>query len=172
MYDLSAHIRPEPRLFDLPEKKLIGTRLKMSLAQDRTIDLWRKFMPLRKQIKNKVDEKLISMQVYEENFGFDSFNEHTVFEKWACVEVHDFSSVPAEFETYFLKGGLYGVFHHRGAMDTAPQTWHYIFKVWLPASLYELDEREHFEVLDENYKNHDQDAEEEVWVPRRVKLRA
>jgi AraC family transcriptional regulator len=37
----------------------------------------------------------------------------------------------------------------------------------LPASGYELDDRPHFEILGERYKNNDPDSEEELWFPVR-----
>jgi AraC family transcriptional regulator len=45
----------------------------------------------------------------------------------------------------------------------------YIFGEWLPNSSYELDTREHFEILSEGYRPDDRDAEEEIWIPIRKK---
>jgi AraC family transcriptional regulator len=42
-----------------------------------------------------------------------------------------------------------------------------MFREWLPASGYELDDRPHFEILGERYKNNDPDSEEELWFPVR-----
>jgi AraC family transcriptional regulator len=39
----------------------------------------------------------------------------------------------------------------------------------LPNSAYELDDREHFELLGEKYKNNDPNSEEEIWIPIRPK---
>jgi AraC family transcriptional regulator len=45
----------------------------------------------------------------------------------------------------------------------------YIFREWLPNSnKYELDSREHFEVLPPDYDAQDPDAREQFWIP--VKL--
>lgn len=44
----------KPRIELLPEKKLVGHFLKMTLANDRTFELWSGFMPKRKLIKNTV----------------------------------------------------------------------------------------------------------------------
>ena len=41
----------------------------------------------------------------------------------------------------------------------------HIFGRWLPQSEYELDDREHFELLPEGYSPVDPEAEEEVWIP-------
>ena len=68
-------------------------------------------------------------------------------------------------EPYVLKGGLYAVFDYVGSSADFHKTFNYIFKEWLPASEYELDKREHFEIMGEKYRNNDPASEEEVWVP-------
>jgi len=45
-----------------------------------------------------------------------------------------------------------------------------IYTVWLPASDYVLDNRPHFEVLGDKYKNNDPSSEEEVWIPIKPKV--
>jgi hypothetical protein len=54
----------EPRIETLPEKKLIGKRMTMSLANNKTGELWRNFMPRRREIQNNLTSELFSMQVY------------------------------------------------------------------------------------------------------------
>jgi len=155
----------KPRIVTLSEKKLIGMRLSMSLADNKTSLLWKSFMPRRKEIANTLNSDLISMQVYDASFYIKNFTPQTVFEKWAAVEVKDFNSVPQGMETFILPGGLYAVFLHKGAAATAPATFQFIFESWLPASAYEADNRPHFEILGEKYKNNDPDSEEEIWIP-------
>ncbi|TRX51989.1 GyrI-like domain-containing protein [Fulvivirga sp. M361] len=151
----------EPRIEILPAKKLIGKSLKMSLTKNKTFDLWKSFMPRRKEITNNITTDLISMQVYSHSFDFDP---NTEFEKWATVEVSDFKNIPDGMSTFLLKGGLYAVFLHKGS-STDFSTFQYIFTTWLPNSDYHLDDRPHFEVLGEKYKNNDPDSEEEIWIP-------
>ncbi|MGE5679943.1 MAG: GyrI-like domain-containing protein [Bacillota bacterium] len=155
----------KPRIETLPEKKLIGRHLKMSLSNNRTSELWRSFMPLRIEIKNSVTDDLFSMQVYGSSFDFKNFNPDLEFEKWAAVEVSDFDSIPDGMEPYTLIGGLYAVFIHKGAASTGYKTFQFIFGTWLPKSEFELDNREHFEILGEKYKNDDPESEEEIWIP-------
>jgi len=155
----------EPRIEILSEKKLIGKRIKMSLAENKTFELWRSFMPRRKEISNHLNTDLISMQVYDPSYDFKNFNLHATFEKWAAVEVSDFNSVPDEMETFILPSGLYAVFIHKGPASAGEKTFRYIFEIWLPHSNYKLDNRPHFEILGEKYKNEDPTSEEEIWVP-------
>lgn len=157
------------KIENLSEKKLVGMHLRMSLVNNKTFELWHSFMVQRKAIKNSLSTYLYSMQVYDKADYFQNFNPNTEFVKRAAAEVSDFSEIPDGMEPYILKGGLYAVFLHKGAAADFQKTFHYIFNVWLPASEYELDHREHFELLGEKYRNNNPDSEEEIWVPVRIK---
>jgi AraC family transcriptional regulator len=152
----------EPRIEKLSEKKLVGKRMKMSLDNNKTGELWRSFMPRRREIQNNLTSELISMQVYDQAVDFGNFSQE--FEKWAVIEVSDFESVPDGMETFVLTGGLYAVFLYKGS-STDTRIFQTIFGEWLPNSSYLLDDRPHFELLGEKYKNADPNSEEEIWIP-------
>lgn len=59
----------------VPEKKLIGKRIKMTLADNKTFELWKSFMPRRKEIKNNLTTELVSRQVYDKSLDFKDFNQ-------------------------------------------------------------------------------------------------
>ena len=155
-----------PKIQTLPSKTLLGKRLKMSFSNDRTGELWRSFMPHRKDILHKIGIDLYSMQIFD---ATPDFKTDATFEKWAAVEVSALESIPEGMETYTLQGGLYAVFLHQGPASAFQKTFGYIFEAWLPNSAYKLDDREHFELLGEKYKNNAPDSEEEVWIPIRPK---
>jgi AraC family transcriptional regulator len=92
----------EPRIEVIAEKKLVGKRLTMSLAKDRTSELWRTFMARRKEVQNTTGTALYSMHVYSPRH-FDVFDPSKEFEKWAAVEVIDFGAVPNAMETFTLQ---------------------------------------------------------------------
>jgi AraC family transcriptional regulator len=156
-----------PRIETADEKKLIGKKLTMSLAHNKTSELWKSFMPRRNEIANCLSNDLISMQVYPPGY-FADFRPANEFDKWAAIEVKDFGKVPDGMETFVLQGGLYAVFYYRGS-STDSSIFQYIFGTWLPGSDYLLDNRPHFEVLGQNYKNASPDSEEEIWIPVRLK---
>ena len=156
-----------PRIENLTEKKLIGKRLSMSLVNNRTGELWQSFMPKRREITNTVSNDLISMQVYKPTH-FEDFKPTNEFEKWATVEVTNFENVPTDIETFLLAGGLYAVFDYKGSSGD-PSIFQYIFGTWLPGSEYFLDNRPHFELLGDKYKNNDPTSEEEIWIPIKPK---
>ena len=157
----------EPRIETLKEKKLVGLHRRMSLADNKTSELWRSFMPRRKEISNRVSEDLLSMQVYDQTTGSSPFHPNTPFTKWAAAEVSEFSNIPEGMDTFVLGSGLYAVFLHKGAASSGPSIFRYIFETWLPQSAYQLDQRPHFEILGEKYKNDDPESEEEIWIPVR-----
>lgn len=139
--------------------------MKMSLADNRTFELWSRFMPRRKEITNNISIDLISMQVYEEDF----FSPLGIFEKWAVVEVSDLDNIPFGMESFVLPAGKYAVFLHKGGSERFQKTFRWIFEMWLPASEYKVDNRPHFELLGEKYKNNDPESEEDIWVPIKEK---
>lgn len=161
-------MRPSPEIIQLTEKKLVGKRLLMSFAKNRTAELWRSFMPERKLISNAVGDRLYSLQHYPTNF-FNVFSPETDFEKWAAVEVTAYDDLPESMESLIVPTGLYAVFQHKGNPSEAADFFSYLFQEWLPASGYLLDERPHFEVLGEKYRNDSADSEEEVWIPVKKK---
>jgi AraC family transcriptional regulator len=156
------------RIENLPEKKLLGLKMRMSLVQNRTADLWRSFMPLRKEIKNSAGSDLFSVEIHDENY-FKSFDPKNEFEKWAAIEVKDFNDVPSGLEKLIIPSGLYAVFLYKGKASEGAKAYQYIFSEWLPASGYALDQRPHFALMGEKYKNDDPESEEELWVPLKSK---
>jgi AraC family transcriptional regulator len=156
----------KPRIETLLEKKLVGKRITMSLAENKTFILWQSFMPKRKEINNRVSNDLVSMQVYRESLKIGDLNQ--AFEKWAAIEVSSFDNVPEAMDTFVLKRGLYAVFDYKG-LSTDNSIFIYIFGTWLPNSDYVLDNRPHFEILGDKYKNGDPNSEEEIWIPIKLK---
>ncbi|HKC68966.1 MAG TPA: GyrI-like domain-containing protein [Bacteroidia bacterium] len=157
----------EHRIETLQEKKLVGKRILTSFSNNKTAELWKGFMPHRKEITNNIGTDLYSLQIYPPLF-YENFNPHADFEKWATVEVTDFTNVPTGMENFILKSGLYAVFLYKGpASSSAP--FEYIFRTWLPNSNYALDNRLHFEILGVKYKNESPESEEEIWIPIKTK---
>lgn len=155
----------QPQFVNIEQKKLLGICLEMSLAENRTGELWRSFMPRLKEIETRVGNNLYSLQVYDEDY-FQQFDPLREFEKWALAEVKNFSVIPDEMEPFELRGGMYAVFQHKG-MGT--EIFQFIFSEWLPKSGYLLDNRPHFEILGEKYKHGSPDSEEEIWIPVKQK---
>lgn len=158
----------QARIETLEETKLVGTNLTMSFTNNRTAELWQNFMPRKKEVTSAVNNHLYSLQIYPPGY-FDAFNATREFTKWAAVKVTDYNTLPVNMQAFTISKGLYAVFLYKGLSTEGAKAFQYIFSTWLPASNYELDNRPHFELLGEKYKNNDPGSEEEIWVP--VKLR-
>lgn len=153
----------QPRIVETAEKTLLGKRIITSLTDDKTSDLWRSFMPLRKTIKAIASPTLYSVQRYPNNY-FTEFNAATPFEKWSAVEVSEAGTPPKDLEVLLISAGLYAVFSYKG-LNTDSSIYNFIFTQWLPSSGFQLDNRPHFEIMGELYKNNDPLSEEEIFIP-------
>lgn len=153
----------QPIYKTIPERKLIGHSVSMSLVNNQTKALWSKFSPQISQIANAASTLKYSLQVYPPHY-FDEFNPANEFTKWALVEVTNFTHIPPGMETFIIPAGKYAVFTYRGPAND-PSVFQYIYSQWLPNSGYQLDNRPHFEILGANYNNHTDDSEEEIWIP-------
>lgn len=155
--------RMTPQIVTSPERKLVGMRRTMSLADNNVADLWKSFMPRLKEITHIVSLDLYSVTVYASDY-FENYDPAKEFEKWAAAGVTGFDFVPNRMETLILPEGLYAVFHYKGRSDDT-SVFRTIFETWLPNSDYALDNRPHFEILGEKYRNNDPASEEEIWIP-------
>lgn len=155
------------RIALMEDRPLVGMRVTMSRARDATPDLWRSFMPRRLEIEDATGEALFSVQSFSGVVAFESFTADTEFEKWAAVAVRAGAAVPDGMESFLLRGGHYAVFDHQGPPREFPKTLRYIFAEWLPQAEWQLDDREHFEVLQPGWRADDPEASEEVWIPVR-----
>jgi len=122
-------------------------------------------MPTRKLIKKYSGYRLLFLTGVFGTSRCQEFSPDTEFEKWVAIEVVKFGVDIEEFETFLLPGRLYAVFVHNGTPRDFQKTLKAIHFDWLPSSSYELDDRPHFEIMGEKYKNNHPDSEEEVWVP-------
>ena len=159
----------QPKIINIEARKLVGLSIQTSLADNKTRELWQGFKPRVKEIKNSVSTDFYSIQVYESGFDMRQFNPQTEFEKWAAVEVADFDNTPNSLSQFNLVGGDYAIFIHKGTPQQFHKTASYIYGEWLPKSNYQLDNRPHFEIIPENNKLDDPSAEEEVWIPIKLK---
>ena len=158
----------KPEITTIAEKRFIGQKIEMSFTNNKTFDLWKHFITRKKEIKNNVGIELYSIEIYPVSF-FENFNPNNNFEKWAAVEVTDFAKIPDDMGTIISPEGLYAIFLYKGLASEGTKTYQQIFQNWLPKSGYLLDNRPHFAVMGEKYKNNHPDSEEELWIPIKLK---
>ncbi len=152
-----------PEIIHTSSKHLAGLSLTMSLAQNRTQELWASFMALRKTYPEAANALLYSIQMYDDHY-FSPFSPSKTFEKWAAFEINAYDQVPPGMKGLLLPKGVYAVFHYTGSSKD-PSIFQYIYGTWLPSSDYVLDHRPHFEVLGPRYRNDHSESEEDIWIP-------
>ncbi|MFS0490838.1 GyrI-like domain-containing protein [Leadbetterella byssophila] len=153
----------KPRIVEIEPLALVGISRKMTFSDYRISELWLEFQQRKKAITRFVSKDLYSVVKYAEDH-FEQFDPGKEFTRWAAILTDDL--VPEGFESLVIEGGLYAVFDYKGS---DPSIFTYIYQTWLPQSGFVLDNRHHFEVLGERYKNGSPDSEEEIWVPVRRK---
>jgi AraC family transcriptional regulator len=147
----------QPRIF-------VGQKVVTSYSNNDPAALWKKFMPVHRQIPGRVGQDLFSIEIYPRNF-FVNFHPSVRFEHWAAVEVSDVTVIPADFETIEVPIGQYALFVHRGTATEGLRTYRDIFETWLPSSGYVLDNRPHIAIMGPGYRPDNRDAEEQILIP-------
>lgn len=160
----------KPEIIMIKEMNLVGMKIRTSLSDNKASELWGTFKSRVHEIAHKKNNDFYSIQIFEEDLGFNQLTPQTFFEKWAAIEVTSIEDVPEGFEVFTLPAGKYARFIHKGPANTFSETLRYIFGTWIPNSSYDLDARPHFEIMDENYKPDSNDSEEEVYIPIQTKL--
>lgn len=117
-------------------------------------------MPEKYKIKNVATNELIAMQLFPNNINNEGADEYTI---WATVEVHDFENIPNGILSYAIPSGDYAVFTLKGM--NIQGLYEKIMTEWLPKSGYTIDDRPHFQIMGENYKNGSPDSEEDIYIP-------
>ena len=153
----------EWRIESQPERTLVGISMSMSLANNRTAELWRSFMPRHKEIKS-LSSDLFALRIYD-RLDHPFHDPKAEFVKWASVEADAACEIPEGMSKVVVPGGLYAVFHYKGLPAAGAPAFQYIFNDWLPKSGYQLDLRPHFELLGEKYNNASVDSEEDIYLP-------
>jgi AraC family transcriptional regulator len=157
-----------PQIILLSETHLAGMHQRMSLLENSTEVLWQGFMPMYKKYEIWDNTKLYAVEEYDATY-FKKFEPQNTFTKWAAAPIKGNKTLPEGLFALTLPRGLYAVFTYKGlAADAAPM-YMYIFTRWLPSSEYSLDDRPHFALMGEKYKNNSPESEEEIWVPVRVR---
>ncbi len=161
--------RAEPRIEYSDEIILIGTKIQMSFAVNKTFELWKKFSPRRTEISHVVHSDLFSVEIYSNPSFYEVFDPTLEFEKWGAVQVSDCANIPNGMEALIIPAGQYAVFHYKGKPSEAASTYQYIYGTWFPNSQFMIDNKPHFALMGDKYKWENPDSEEELWFPIKEK---
>ncbi len=153
------------RIETIKEKWVVGMTVQTSLfnISNDTKQLAQRFMPRRSEISSRVGNHVFSIQ----NYGpaYNPSNPKALFEKWVAVEVSQVDELPKEMNSFLITSGTYAVFSYKGSASNFSKARAYIFQEWLPNSGYMLDQKAHFEILNENYSKNFSHTEEDIWIP-------
>ncbi|MDN3493107.1 GyrI-like domain-containing protein [Winogradskyella bathintestinalis] len=155
-----------PEIKQCSEKKLIGISSSINKNEHHKIaQLWKQFMTRMRAIIDTDYKEKIAIQVFPKHTNAQNISEYTI---WASMDVSNFDAIPKEFELFTIPEGKYAVFIHRGM--NASETYQKIMTEWLPNSGYEIDNRPHYQVMGEKYKNGSPDSVEDFYVPIAKKI--
>lgn len=155
-----------PEIKELEPKILVGIKKEVSVLTMDNVTHWKNFVSRKDEIVNPIKGEYYSVQYYGKEYSFVNFNPAATFNKWAAIAVTNAEQVPTGMQVLELKGGLYAVFLYQGMAKDFSTAFQYIFTKWLPRSGYQLDQRPHFEFLDDRYLGAaNPDSVEEVWIP-------
>lgn len=154
-----------PKILPIKTIKMVGCKLLMNLAEDKTSLLWEMFMSRCCNIKKRKNNMLYSIQFYEKDTNFMSFERLKKYENWAAVEVESFTDIPQGLESLIVPSGLYARFIYQGLAANFSQYLQQMIYDWLVKSPFDIDNRPHFMVMAADYSPIDFHAQEEVWLP-------
>lgn len=140
---------------------LLGVSLEMNLLQDRTVELFKDFMPRRKDISSIDNLHVYLAKLYPQEY-FKAFSPANTFRKFAGLKVEEVQNSPG-FEQIYVSGGLYAIFKNTGGPNDS-RIFQYIFNEWLPGSEYILDTRPHLDILPVGYWS-SEDKTEDICIP-------
>jgi len=140
----------------------------MGLADQFTMEnntihlLWDDFNRRDKEIPHAVHDAAIGVCYHD-----DAYTPDKSFTYMAGFAVSKVDEVPPGMSVRELPEGEYAVFEHHGALDTLGQTYDMIYREWLPASDYEVDPRDDFELYDDRFDYGKAESIMEIWIPIR-----
>ncbi|VVO82357.1 hypothetical protein PS838_01875 [Pseudomonas fluorescens] len=120
-------------------------------------DLWEKFIPEIGKIPGQKSEVTYGICCNPDGKGG--------FEYIAGVEISKLDDLPDKYRWVEVQPQHYAVFEHKGALDTLPQTFQYIWKTWLPQSGYQAADAPEFERYSEDFNPKLNTGVLEIWLP-------
>ncbi len=154
----------EPRIVDGEALTLVGMIYFGENQNGEIPKLWGEFMPRVSRIPHRLKGA---------SYGFCFMDDRINPDFWymACEAVERVTEVPAEMVAKTVPAHTYAVFTHRGSTEALGETYHQAYKVWLPASGYELAASFDFELYDDRFNPSDEaNSELDIYLPVRRKV--
>jgi AraC family transcriptional regulator len=93
------------------------------------------------------------------------FTNDLIYTHWACVEINEMNSFEKDLHVLKFNGGKYLKFTHKGLSTDFLKTSYEIYAHWVPFYGFKIENRPHFQIMDERYKSDRIDSEEDLYIP-------
>ncbi len=144
------------------EQEFIGFSTETSLAHDQTMTIFQKLMPLRGRSKNFAEDPVYDIQLYPADY-FSAFSPMKTFIKWAALNTTDSTNTIESLQKLQVSGGRYLCFSMEGREPSDFFTQ--LYNSWFPQSVYELDNRPHFDKMWPDKTKRGNILKQEVYIP-------
>lgn len=119
--------------------------------------LWEQFAPHIGQVPGQVDDVTYGICCNADGQG--------AFDYVAGVEISKLDDLPERYRWVEVQPQHYAVFEHQGPLQSLAQTFHYIWKTWLPQSGREAADAPEFERYSADFNPATGDGVLEIWLP-------
>jgi AraC family transcriptional regulator len=160
-----------PEIVELDEMTVVGISSLVSNKCNLIHQLWERFMPREKEIKN-VAIKGVALEVA---FDMQKISKEGEKEDWLFFDivglpVSSTKNIPEGMTYKNVPAHGYAKFTHKGPISKIMDTYNYIYEEWLPQSGYEYDWAAcEVEWYDERFKIESEDSEFDIYVPIKAK---
>lgn len=162
VHHIANNISRIPEIVLYKETELAGLRGTTCLSDNRLPALWEQLMRRQKELFDSG----IGYSICETQRTVYTKDGDVLFSVMIGAPVNTFYSLPQELTTKTLRGGRYAVFTHRGTLANLYKTYQYIYGTWFQTTKEELDDREDFEVYEQEILSFDSpDNEVKIYIP-------
>lgn len=159
---IQGGLRMEPKLITKPEFTVIGASIRTNGKKGPGGEIPQFWCEV---IRNKTLDRIpdrLNEACYGMCFDCDETGEFTYM---IAQEVKDGTVAPDGLQSRKVPESLYAVFTAKGVVQKSiPETFQFIYGVWLPKSGYECTGTEDFEYYDDRFTD-DENSEVDIYVP-------
>lgn len=151
-----------PRIVELKYTDVIGISKEGVLSELSFQDVWEEFFDVYDKSSHQDNSIFYGITYTNSRTPAD---ENTKYTYMVGTPTHIYNSLPLEMTIHTIARGEYAVFYHVGPISGIQATFDYIFKEWIPQSMYKSRNGEVFEYYDERFRDERYDSVLEIWVP-------
>jgi AraC family transcriptional regulator len=155
----------EPRIVELGALTLVGLPFYGEPSDGQFGKTWERFVEVEQHATRRVND-----HVY---YGVEFYGpEVSLTRQWmyfAAIQVSDLAETPDILFGKILPAAKYAVFTVKGGLDGINDMFAHAYRVWLPASAYEVAYPFDFELYDRRYHGNVPESEIDLYIPIKPK---